>query len=169
VLWGLVAAAGLAGHYVLAARPTAIPSTAFAGLGLTVGAVALAVLGLVGVLPMDVGDSTVQVAGTGIPAWLALAELVVVAAAFAYVLGIVGARLLGSTLASFVGLTEVLFAVLFAWLLLAELPGVLQLVGGAVLLSGVVAVRLGERDLARAADAQDAAAETDLDVHSPVA
>ena len=58
---------------------------------------------------------------------------------------------------------------LFAWLLLAELPGVLQLVGGAVLLSGVVAVRLGERDLDRAADARDAAAETDLDVHSTVA
>ena len=45
-------------------------------------------------------------------------------------------------------------------------PGVLQLVGGAVLLSGVVAVRLGERDLARAAGARDAAAETDLDVPS---
>ena len=85
---------------VLAARPTAIPSTAFAGLGLTIGAIALAVLGLVGVLPMDVGDSTVQVAGAGIPAWLALAALVVVAAAFAFALGIVGARLLGSTLAS---------------------------------------------------------------------
>ena len=57
---------------------------------------------------------------------------------------------------------------LFAWLLLAELPGVLQLVGGAVLLSGVVAVRLGERDLARAAGARDAE-QTDLDVPSHVA
>ena len=159
VLWGLLAAAGLAGHYVLAGRPTAIPSTAFAGLGLTVGAGRPRRRSVSsGVLPMDVGDSTVEVAGAGIPAWLALAELVVVAAAFAYVLGILGARLLGSTLASFVGLTEVLFAVLFAWLLLAELPGVLQLVGGAVLLSGVVAVRLGERDLARAAGARDAVA-----------
>jgi drug/metabolite transporter (DMT)-like permease len=169
VLWGLVAAAGLAGHYVLAARPTQIPSTAFAGLGLAVGAVTLALLGLVGILPMEVGDATVEVAGTGIPAWLALAELVVVAAAFAYVLGIVGARLLGSTLASFVGLTEVLFAVLFAWLLLAELPGVLQLVGGAVLLSGVVAVRLGERDLARAASTRESAEGADSHVRSPVA
>ena len=84
-------------------------------------------------------------------------------------LGILGARLLGSTLASFVGLTEVLFAVLFAWLLLAELPGVLQLVGGAVLLSGVVAVRLGERDPARAPGGRDAADATDLDVPSTVA
>jgi hypothetical protein len=46
---------------------------------------------------------------------------------------------------------------------------VLQLVCGTVLLSGVVAVRLGERDLARAAGARGAAEETDLDVPSPVA
>lgn len=164
VLWGLLAAAGLAGHYVLAGRPTTIPASAFAGLGLAVGAVALAALGLLGVLPMVVGDPQVVVAGAEVPAWLALAELVVVAAALAYVLGILGARHLGSTLASFVGLTEVLFAVLFAWLLLGELPGPLQLLGGAVLLSGVVAVRIGERDLAR-----EGHAEADFEVTSPVA
>ncbi len=164
VLWGLLAAAGLAGHYVLAGRPTTIPASAFAGLGLAVGAVALAALGLLGVLPMVVGDPQVVVAGAEVPAWLALAELVVVAAALAYVLGILGARHLGSTLASFVGLTEVLFAVLFAWLLLGELPGPLQLLGGAVLLSGVVAVRIGERDLAR-----EGRAEADFEVTSPVA
>jgi hypothetical protein len=38
-----------------------------------------------------------------------------------------------------------------------------------VLLSGVVAVRLGERDLARTARARDAAAQTDSHVHSTVA
>ncbi len=166
VLWGLLAATGLAGHYVLAGRPTVLPATAFAGLGLAVGAVVLALLGLVGVLPMHRGTGAVLVAGSEIPAWLAIAELVVVAAALAYVLGVVGARHLGSTLASFVGLTEVLFAVLFAWLVLSELPGPVQLVGGAVLLAGVVAVRLGERDQAR----RDAAAvPADFDVPSPVA
>ncbi len=106
----------------------------------------LALSGLVGILPMEAGDPSVVVAGTDIPAWLALLELVLVAAALAYVLGILGARHLGSTLASFVGLTEVLFAVLFAWLLLGELPRPLQLLGGVVLLAGVVAVRLGQRD-----------------------
>ena len=149
VLWGLLAAAGLAGHYVLAGRPTTLPAVAFAGLGLTAGAVVLAVAGLVGVLPMEVGATSVVVAGTSIPAWAAVLELVLVAAALAYVLGIIGARHLGSTLASFVGLTEVLFAVLFAWVLLDELPRPIQLLGGLVLLSGVVAVRLGERDEAR--------------------
>ena len=44
------------------------------------------------------------------------------AAVFAYVAGITAARLLGPKLASFVGITEVLFAVLFAWILLGQLP-----------------------------------------------
>ena len=64
-----------------------------------------------------------------------------VAAALAYLLGTVAARRLGSTVASFVGLTEVLFAVLFAWLLLGELPAPVQLAGGVLIIVGVVAVR----------------------------
>lgn len=166
VLWGLLAATGLAGHYVLAGRPTALPATAFAGLGLTAGAVVLGLLGALRLLPMEVGTGPVVVAGAEVPGWLAIAELVAVAAALAYVLGVLGARHLGSTLASFVGLTEVLFAVLFAWLVLGELPGPLQLVGGAVILAGVVVVRLGERDEARR-DARSV--EADVDVPTPVA
>ena len=46
-----------------------------------------------------------------------------VAAVFAYSAGITAARALGAKLASFLGLAEVLFAVLFAWLLLGQLPG----------------------------------------------
>ena len=68
-----------------------------------------------------------------------------IAAAAAYLLGTVAARRLGATVASFVGLTEVLFAVLFAWLLLGELPAPIQLAGGALIVAGVVAVRAGER------------------------
>ena len=49
------------------------------------------------------------------------------------------ARLLGAKLASFVGLTEVLFAVLFAWLLLGQLPGG-QLLGGLFIIAGVALV-----------------------------
>jgi drug/metabolite transporter (DMT)-like permease len=148
VAWGLLAATGLAGHYVLATRETTLPPVSFAGLGLTAGAGILAVLGAAGVIPMHAGGSDVTVASVEVPAWVALAELVVVAAIAAYVLGVVGARRLGSTLASFVGLTEVLFAVLFAWIVLGELPGAWQLVGGAVILAGIVAVRWGERSRA---------------------
>jgi drug/metabolite transporter (DMT)-like permease len=70
--------------------------------------------------------------------------LALVAAAFAYVVGTVAARLLGATLASFVGLTEVVFAVLFAWVLLGQLPTLVQLAGGVVVLAGIALVRLDE-------------------------
>jgi drug/metabolite transporter (DMT)-like permease len=58
--------------------------------------------------------------------------------------GIVAARALGSKVASFVSLTEVLFAVIWAWLLLGELPGTIQLLGGLLIVGGVVLVRLDE-------------------------
>ena len=54
------------------------------------------------------------------------------------------ARALGSKVASFVSLTEVLFAVIWAWLLLGELPGAIQLLGGLLIVAGVVLVRLDE-------------------------
>ena len=142
--WGLLAACGLAGHYVLAAKETVLPPVAFAGLGLIAGAGSLGLVGLLGVLPMRASSAPVDIAGIQLPAWVALIELCVVAAALAYLIGIVGARALGSTVASFVGLTEVIFAILLAWLLLGELPRVMQLIGGLLILGGVVAVRLAE-------------------------
>ena len=165
VAWAGLAAVGLSGHYVLAGRPTSLPPLTFAALGLCSGGLALAVLGGFGVIPMTLGGGTTDIGGLRLPAWAALAELVVVAAAVAYVLGVMGARRLGSTLASFVGLTEVLFAVLVAWLVLGELPGPWQLVGGVVVLGGVVAVRLGEQAQVRADERERA----DFGLPAPVA
>ena len=104
-----------------------------------------AVLGAVGVVPLEFRTADVVVAGQSLPWWAAIGELALVAAAFAYLLGTYAVRALGATVASFVGLSEVLFAILFAWLLLGELPGIVQLLGGVVVVAGVVAVRLGER------------------------
>ena len=50
-------------------------------------------------------------------------------------------------------LLEVLFALLFAWLLLGEVPRVVQVAGGVLILAGVVVVKLGERGTAAPADA----------------
>ena len=58
-------------------------------------------------------------------------------------------RALGSRVASFVALLEVLFALVFAWVALDELPVAIQFVGGAAVLAGVVLVKLGERSTAR--------------------
>ena len=48
----------------------------------------------------------------------------------AYVAGIAAARRLGARLASFTGMAEVFFAVLFAWLLLGQLPSPMEFLGG---------------------------------------
>jgi drug/metabolite transporter (DMT)-like permease len=68
--------------------------------------------------------------------------LSLVAAVFSYVAGIGAARILGASLASFVGLTEVLFAVLIAWAVLGELPTAMQAVGGTLIVVGIALVRL---------------------------
>jgi len=145
VVWGLGAAVGLAAFFVIASRAHSdLPAVALAGFGMLVGTVALVALQLVGALPTAWASADVTIRGVHLPWYAAILELALVAAAAAYLLGTIGARALGSTVASFVGLTEVLFAVLLAWLLLGELPGPIQLVGGALILAGVVAVRVGE-------------------------
>lgn len=166
-----MAAVGLAGHFIIAGRPNPVPSIAFACLGLMVGAAALGLLGLTGVLPMYRGDATVVLMERAAPSWVSFAWLILVSSAISYVLAIVGARRLGSTLASFVGLTEVLFAILFAWILLGELPRPIQLLGGALILGGVIAVRLGERARELAARPGDVDTAEDLferaETHTP--
>lgn len=144
VMWGLIAAVGLAGYFVLSARvDEELPSIALASGGMAAGAVLLFALGAAGLLPMRFTFGEVALAGFEVSWLVPIAGLAVVAATIAYVAGIGAARLLGASLSSFVGLTEVLFAVLFAWLFLAELPTALQLVGGVLIIGGIVLVRVG--------------------------
>ena len=156
VLWGLAAAVGLAAYFVLSSKSDSeLPPVAFASAGMSVGAIALLALGFTGALPMHATFETVEFAG-GQASWLVpVIGLSLVAAAIAYVAGIGGARRLGAKLASFAGLTEVAFAVLFAWILLGELPTGIQLLGGVFIVAGVVLVRLDEiRSPAAATPAQ---------------
>jgi drug/metabolite transporter (DMT)-like permease len=145
VLWALGATAGLTAYFMISAdESNGLPPMALAGGGLVIGSVLLGSLGLAGLMPLDRGDASTSYAGQLLPAWLSLAVLGVVTAAVAYATGIAASRRLGSRLASFVALLEVVSAVGFAWLLLAELPSTLQLVGGALILAGVVTVKSGE-------------------------
>ncbi|MDE0546841.1 DMT family transporter [Microbacterium sp. C7(2022)] len=65
-----------------------------------------------------------------------------VATTLGYGLGVQAVPRIGSRVASFVGLSEVLFALGFAWVLLAEVPAPVQFLGGALILVGVVLVRM---------------------------
>jgi drug/metabolite transporter (DMT)-like permease len=145
ILWGLAAAFGLATYFVLSSKlDNDLPPIAMAGAGMTVGAVALLGLGAAGVLPMHASFGAVDFVGRRVSWLVPVIGLSFVAAAIAYVAGIGAARLLGPKLATFVGLTEVAFAVLFAWLMLGELPSGLQLVGGALIMVGIALVRIDE-------------------------
>lgn len=145
LVWGLLAAVGLAVYFVSSGRTDgALPPLVSAWAGLGVGAVALGAAAVVGVVPWRTSAADVDLAGVRVSWVVPVLGLAVLAAAFAYATGVTAIRLLGSRTSSFVGLTEVLFAVLFAWLLLGQRPGVVQLVGGVVVLVGIVLVRLGE-------------------------
>jgi drug/metabolite transporter (DMT)-like permease len=160
VMWALIAMVGAASYFILAANsPPGLPPVALAAAGLAAGAVLLAVLGAVGALPMEATWASPTYAGADVPPWVPLAGLGVVTAGLAYCAGIAASRRLGSRLASFVALLEVVAGVVFAWLLLDQVPGALQVVGGVLILAGVVVVKLGEprREARRSAPA--AAAE----------
>ncbi len=147
VLFALGAAVGLAVYFLLADGDEdgeSLPPIALAAGGLVVGFVVLGLACLSGLLPVETSTSDVALAGWTLPWWAAALELAVVAGSFAYVLGVVAVRRLRPTVASFVSLTEVVFAVLFAWWLLGQLPRPVQLLGGVLIVAGVVAVRLGD-------------------------
>lgn len=143
VLWALGAAVGLAAYFVMSAQVEAsLPPLVTAAGGLLVGAIGLAVAAAVGVLPFRASRSEVVLAHAHV-SWLVPAlGLSLIAAALAYVTGIIAAQRLGATVASFVGLCEVLAAIGFAWLLLGQRLGWSQLAGGALVLAGIALVRL---------------------------
>jgi drug/metabolite transporter (DMT)-like permease len=166
VLWALGAAAGLAAFFILSARAdTGLPPLVMAATGLTVGGIALVLAGLLGIVTTTATTVDVELGGRTLPWWVPVALLSLVAAAFAYASGVAATRRLGSKVASFVGLSEVLFSVLFAWLLLDELPRSVQMVGGLFVVAGVVAVRYDE--LTRPDDVTESEDPTSVIVSCP--
>lgn len=142
-LFALCAAVCAAAYFVIAGRAgDDLPPLALAAGGLLTGTVLMGVLVGVGVLPFAAPSITVSLAGLQVPGILPLLWVGAVATTLGYALGVIAVPLIGSRLASFVGLSEVLFALGFAWLLLGETPAPIQFVGGALILVGVVLVRL---------------------------
>ena len=145
-MWGLLAAVGLAIYFLLSAASDEepLPPVVMAWAGMCVGAAALAALGWIGVLTVTTTAGDVDFLHHRVSWVVPVLGLSLVAAVIAYVAGIGAARRLGAKLASFIGLAEVLFAILFAWLLLGQLPSGVQFLGGAFILAGVTLVRVDE-------------------------
>lgn len=118
-----------------------LPPLALASGGLLVGAALMAVLGVTGILPFHAPAVEVVLGGASLPWYVPLFWVAGVATTLGYAFGVMAVPRIGSRVASFVGLSEVLFALGFAWLLLGEVPAPVQFVGGALILVGVVLVR----------------------------
>ncbi|MGV9668829.1 EamA family transporter [Nocardia niigatensis] len=145
IAWALGAMVGAAAYFILSAHAgDQVPGTVLATGGLLVGGLGILAAGLIGVVPLHATTAPVAFQGFIADWWAPLLALGVITAAVSYVTGIAATRLLGSRLASFAALGEVLAAILFSWALLGQAPAPIQLLGGALILIGVVVVRLGE-------------------------
>lgn len=149
VAWGLAAAICAACYFMMSDEVSAdgsgLNSITLSAGGLVVGAIAVAALGLSGIMPLTFTANDAVVAGMTVPWYLPVIMLAVVATAIAYTLGISGVARLRPSFASLVGLGEVLFAVLAAWVLLGESVTVTQGIGGVVVLLGLALARQGDR------------------------
>lgn len=149
VAWALAAAVCAACYFMMsdevAADGNGLNAITLAASGLIVGAAAVALLGVVGIMPLTFTTNDTVVAGLTMSWMIPVIALGVITTAVAYSLGIAGIARLRPRFASLVGLAEVLFAVLAAWLLLGQAITPTQAVGGAVVLIGLALARQGDR------------------------
>jgi drug/metabolite transporter (DMT)-like permease len=145
VLWALGAMVGAACFFLLTSRPMdGLPGTAFAAGGLLSGGAMLLLAGALGLVPVTATTAPVVYAAGAVDWWIPVAVMGVVTAALGYGFGIAASRRLGARLASFVALSEVLAALVFAAALLGQAPAPVQLLGGVAIVAGVIVVRRGE-------------------------
>ncbi len=146
VMWGLVAAVGLAIYFLLSAHEgkEPLPPLVMAWAAMCAGGIALAALGLLHAFPLTFRTGDVHLIGHQVSWVLPVAGLAVLSSVIPYTAGIGAARRLGAKLASFIGMSEVLSAIILAWLLLGQLPTPVQFAGGAFILAGVALVRVDE-------------------------
>jgi drug/metabolite transporter (DMT)-like permease len=154
--WALMAAVSMAVYFMLSAGPVRpaspeapatgepLPPIAMAWAAMWVGAAFLAIALASGALPLAASASDVTLLRHPVPAWLPVAGIALLSTATGYSTGIIAARRLGAKLASFIGMAEILFAVIYAWILLGQLPSATQFGGGALVLAGVALVRIDE-------------------------
>jgi drug/metabolite transporter (DMT)-like permease len=147
--WALAAAVCAACYFMMSdavdADGEGLSSITLATAGLIVGAAAVAALGATGLMPLTFTTNDALVAGWMTSWAVPVVALALIPTAIAYTLGIMGIARLRPRFASLVGLFEVMFAVLAAWVLLGEAITPTQAIGGVVVLIGLALARQGDR------------------------
>jgi len=141
VLAGL-AMVGVATYYLLGDPPEGLPPLALIAAGFVIGAAELWILAPTGLLPVAATFGDLPFIWGPAPWWVPVLIVALGATALAYVAGVAAITRLGSRLASFLGLTEVLFAAVIGWMLLGQALSTVQIVGGVLILGGIVLIRL---------------------------
>jgi drug/metabolite transporter (DMT)-like permease len=152
VLWGLGAAVCLAAYFRLSAGagggtdedPGGPPALVLTAGGAVVGSAVVVLIGVVGLLPLTATTRPIVLGGATVPWWVGVVLVAALSTALAYLTGIAAVGRLGSRLASFVGLSEVLFAVLGAWWLVAQHPTATQVAGGVLVVAAIALIRWAE-------------------------
>ncbi len=162
VAFGLAAAVCAACYFLMSEKvsgpdgatddsTTPLHPITLATAGLFVGAAAVALVGVTRLMPLTFTANDTVVAGLTTSWLVPVVALALFPTAIAYTLGIVSIARLKPRFASLVGLSEVMFAVLAAWVLVGEAVTATQAVGGAIVLAGLALARQGDRgDLAEA-------------------
>ncbi len=145
VLWAFASMVGQVGFFLLSTDESDADPVTFTAVGLVVGAVIVTTLSVVGLIEFSVSSADVILIHHDLPWWAGYLPLAIVATGLAYLTGVAAVAALGGTLTSVILLSEVLFAVVFAWVLLGETITWIQCAGGALLVIGVAIAKLKER------------------------
>ena len=143
VVWALLASASLTAYFILGERQTGAMNPMAVGFwSMTVATVFWAFLSewweidpavLFANIPLSA-----EPGGVKGPAWLLMALNIVVGTFFAFALSLFAISRLRATRSGIVATSEILFAFLFAFLLLGEKLNAGQIVGAAVVLIGII-------------------------------
>ena len=162
-MWGMLAAVSMAVFFFLSDHPVppepgrpgspppeplspvVLSPVVLSWAGMCVGAAALALLEAVHAVPFAANTRDVAFLNFRVSWILPVLGIGLLATATGYVTGIAAVRYLGPKLASFIGMSEILFSALSAWLLLRQVPTDTQFAGGALILVGLLLVRADER------------------------
>ncbi|MGW0933008.1 EamA family transporter [Streptomyces sp. NPDC002644] len=106
--------------------------------GLLVGCLTMTVVARPWNVDRAVLTRSVDMDGSGVPAWALLLWIVLVATVLAYVTGVVSVRRLSPAVAGVVACVEAVVAAVAAWVLLGEQLGAVQIAGGALVLVGAL-------------------------------
>jgi drug/metabolite transporter (DMT)-like permease len=159
VAWALGAAVCLSAYFLLSednGNDAPIHPLLLTTVGTGIGAGVLLAAAAAGMVPLAAATGVTILADQSVGWWLPVMVLILISSVLAYPCGIIAVRRLGSSVASFVSLTEVIFAVIFAFVLLGQRPGPMQLVGGVLILAGIALVQRPARTQVAAADRVDA-------------